>query len=600
MDLIHQNPFRVLGLSVTATDREIAKQNSDIAIYLEMGKSIDYDVDNYFSVKPTRTPELIQDATQKIEQPDNKLFYSLFWFWENSNNIIDEMAFEELRIGNIEKAIEFWEKETNNGITDKNKSNFKNLAVLYLGLVTNNRVFNKVYFLTSISLSGELIRNGHFDEFAQQILGPKHSVDLIEASHQYIDEIISLAKPYFSQRKSEKKITRKELLAHFETYPDIIQNDILEKFIRKHIHNIEVQIEKCEQERINSASKAKNSGFTLFKNTQYDIKQLNLVFAKSNFKYQLVADKLASELIACSISYFNKYRDTNTDPGNDALKLAQYANQIAVGEDVKERVGNGIPVLQEFVSDKPKRRKLKPVKRDFDFIYKKLNELQSESQITEFPNIAIVLINCCKPKLDNIKNKLGKSDNDFLELSDIVAGNAMGLCFELMSAANKVANEKYPYDDYARGNILETIVQQVEPVFDLVGKLEMSYSKRSEYNKFCNNVGFTVRKPYQPRSSSSSSSYSSSTSSTSSSSSSDDGGCYIATMVYGSYDAPEVLVLRNFRDKVLMKSKLSKILVNTYYKYSPKFVELTCDVKIVHMIFRNILDGFVALIKDKK
>ena len=71
-------------------------------------------------------------------------------------------------------------------------------------------------------------------------------------------------------------------------------------------------------------------------------------------------------------------------------------------------------------------------------------------------------------------------------------------------------------------------------------------------------------------------------------------------MVYGSYDAPEVLVLRKFRDKVLMKSNWGKMAVKTYYKYSPKFVELTKDINIIHTIFRNIIDGFITLIKGKK
>jgi len=47
------------------------------------------------------------------------------------------------------------------------------------------------------------------------------------------------------------------------------------------------------------------------------------------------------------------------------------------------------------------------------------------------------------------------------------------------------------------------------------------------------------------------------------------GGCYIATACYGSYDHPDVVLLRRFRDERLMTSKLGRILVRAYYVASP-------------------------------
>lgn len=38
-------------------------------------------------------------------------------------------------------------------------------------------------------------------------------------------------------------------------------------------------------------------------------------------------------------------------------------------------------------------------------------------------------------------------------------------------------------------------------------------------------------------------------------------GCYIATCVYGSYDAPEVLVLRDFRDNELSKNIFGRLFI---------------------------------------
>ena len=157
MDIIYQNPFRVLGLSVNATDREIAKQIDDLSIYTDMGKLIEYDSDNFFSVKPVRTPESIQEAKQRVDQPSSKLFYALFWFWENSNNTVDAMAFEELKNGNYEKAIEFWERETKESINSQNKSNYKNLSIAQLGLSVEDKKLQKNHFFNGLSFSGEFL-----------------------------------------------------------------------------------------------------------------------------------------------------------------------------------------------------------------------------------------------------------------------------------------------------------------------------------------------------------------------------------------------------------------------------------------------------------
>lgn len=51
------------------------------------------------------------------------------------------------------------------------------------------------------------------------------------------------------------------------------------------------------------------------------------------------------------------------------------------------------------------------------------------------------------------------------------------------------------------------------------------------------------------------------------------GGCYIATAVYGSYDCPEVWVLRRFRDHSLAKNLLGRLFIKLYYSISPTLVK---------------------------
>jgi len=72
------------------------------------------------------------------------------------------------------------------------------------------------------------------------------------------------------------------------------------------------------------------------------------------------------------------------------------------------------------------------------------------------------------------------------------------------------------------------------------------------------------------------------------------GGCYIATAVYGSYDAPEVLCLRQFRDETLSASIFGRLFIKFYYFLSPPIAEHLKDARHLNVIVRKILDKFVS------
>ena len=71
-------------------------------------------------------------------------------------------------------------------------------------------------------------------------------------------------------------------------------------------------------------------------------------------------------------------------------------------------------------------------------------------------------------------------------------------------------------------------------------------------------------------------------------------GCYIATCVYGSYDAPEVLTRRRFRDEILRKHRLGRAFIRCYYAISPHLVKCFGKSEWFHRFWRKRLDGMVS------
>jgi len=71
------------------------------------------------------------------------------------------------------------------------------------------------------------------------------------------------------------------------------------------------------------------------------------------------------------------------------------------------------------------------------------------------------------------------------------------------------------------------------------------------------------------------------------------GGCYIATAVYGSYDAPEVRTLRRFRDEHLALSVAGRAAIAVYYWLSPPIAKRFTRADFLSRSIRRLLDAIV-------
>lgn len=75
------------------------------------------------------------------------------------------------------------------------------------------------------------------------------------------------------------------------------------------------------------------------------------------------------------------------------------------------------------------------------------------------------------------------------------------------------------------------------------------------------------------------------------------GGCYVATAVYGSYEAPEVRVLREWRDLELRSRAIGRVFIRLYYAVSPSAVRVLGRRTWFTQTSRLFLDRFVARLR---
>ena len=105
-DIYEKNPFRILGLSVLAGARDVAKRVDELKLAEEFGAGAPE-----WSFAPTKalTVEQIRTAAQELKEPAARLVQELFWFWPENfpEDSTGDVALEHLERGETAQAVEY-------------------------------------------------------------------------------------------------------------------------------------------------------------------------------------------------------------------------------------------------------------------------------------------------------------------------------------------------------------------------------------------------------------------------------------------------------------------------------------------------------------
>ena len=109
MNILQNNPYRLLGVYSNSPTKERLANHNRMKAFLKVGKSVSFplDVPQYLS-SINRTEASAADAEAKLTLPKDQILHAQFWFIKTTP--LDEVAFNHLFAGEIEKAEEIWLK----------------------------------------------------------------------------------------------------------------------------------------------------------------------------------------------------------------------------------------------------------------------------------------------------------------------------------------------------------------------------------------------------------------------------------------------------------------------------------------------------------
>lgn len=345
MNLIKNNPYRTVGLLAGATAREQTRQINRLKNFI----AAEQDPQDDFSFPALgefhRTIESVEEAASKLNLDNDKINAALFWFW-NGNPITDEAAFENLKSGDIDAAYEIWDKlitKTDEEgkrfwkpVTEKNYSAFHNCSVL--NIIRSNGNLHTAILASLYFLESDLVH-----KFVSSVADKTHKTSKKELQLIFLNQL-------HSDLEANKKASLPKFLEILNKQEFVAKQNFMKGFVQMPIEQIEHKIETAKNKRKVSKANGAKAGQELYTATANDLTQLKSIVGESDLKYTSISDKVANEILQCSIDYFNDSQETDSssDYAETAMKLAKQAEVLAIGKLTKDRVKDSIETLAEM------------------------------------------------------------------------------------------------------------------------------------------------------------------------------------------------------------------------------------------------------------
>lgn len=390
MDIINNNPYRLLGVFANSPIRERVANVGKLKAFLRVGRQVTFPLDLTQYLPPlTRTVNTPTDAVAKLTLPADQIRYAQFWFIKSSP--LDNVAFNHLFAGDMDKAIEIWNKRDD-------ASSLQNRIIC--SLIRNDT-------RTACTLA-ELLYHNFVAQFVEEILG-KGSSTPNDLEFKFLDVL--------SDEVGSKAIMNSITDSNWKKH-------IASKSISPIISRLQSAIDTAKASRDKGPIARYNAGVKLMNSTKGDLALLKTFLSTKDLQYQMIADKLGQEILQCGIDYFNN--SDEQDAAQKSIVLQKYALSIVVGQMAKDRCQENVDILKNIIASLPPQEVFAEDKAIKDLIvgFKKRTSIISS---------AISLLNDTRHYLQSIKTKLGKDNLYYLRTSTQIVNLALGVVIDFVN-----------------------------------------------------------------------------------------------------------------------------------------------------------------------
>ena len=537
LELVRNNPYRVLGVCSNSPAKDRVSNKNRLIAFSRVGKicSFPLDFSDVFG-EPDRSLESINRSEQQLKLDADKLKHAFFWFIQSSP--LDKAALSNLQAGNHAKAEEIWLKRENDFSSLINRS-----MIAYL-----HEYIDEAVELVSTLINDDEERN----KFVRTICGDKACLSREEVSKLYMDTLAE---------EIGWEATYEFLYAFNDKDDEYLSGKVVEEPLRR----LKGLISKYQDvNELMDIARACDS--LLYYDTRSDLDFILNTLNEDDNRWRMINDELASLVMRLASRYYKKISSATKTDYDLVRGWLDKAYDIAVGEMTKNSIRESISDLDEAYK----------VRRQAIVFGKLLAMIEAYKNCRQTIIDTISFVDQASEELRQIKLTNSFDRSTYIFFSSVVANLALDAS---ISVFNEAQSSKERIRQGFKDGSMMRITQGCLQITRKIASLDVDDRTRERISQNIPIIESTYSqiKTLQQQMSRQSSS----------------GGCYIATMVYGDYDHPQVQVLRHFRDNVLSHYSIGRAFIRFYYEHSPAWVVRYWKSRAFNKVVKFLLNCFI-------
>ena len=372
-ELYQNNAFRVLGLPVNATLREIERHRKKLEMMAKLDiESSGRKEEGYLPLDPPPDRDSIRQAMEHLREPEKRLIDEFFWFWPLKTDSSKDKALELLSKQKIDEALNIWKKNEKEGccVSTHNLAVFHHLAALDMEKDS-----------TGETLSGEeldrcqLLWKSAFEEWRKlledvkfwglltdriRVLNdPRLTSETARDIYSSLPKALLLINAKLAVRAAEEDkdtVKRHIQLMKQSGFEERTIKDVLHEaasLIRERIKILCAPVTHKAEENPQQANQLLRS---LLEKTMPWLQAIDILLPNSSVVRETLHDEVAETVRSCTVIYGNE-----TANWKECLWLIEQTLKIAIGTSLRINLRKDQGHIKKIIKDEEIFGNLKPI-----------------------------------------------------------------------------------------------------------------------------------------------------------------------------------------------------------------------------------------------